>query len=204
MGHSLSFQALPEGSRLCARLQGDQKLGTLFAQLFNCGGGPYTWASLDDLGDILDGIAEQETVFASREDVDQATAELLADLEEAQALHPGLEARRAFLEKTQWDIEERLARELDRRSRSDAGEFVQALLFGAAPLTPPGVRGPLGDGLRVVRPATVAEAARALGEVTPESLFDEEGEDWLCEDFRSWRGLYLAAAAHGEAVVVGD
>jgi hypothetical protein len=204
MGHSVSYQSLPEESRLFARLQGDPKVGTLVAQLFNCGGGAYTWAGLDDLDGILDGVAEQGAPFASREEVDRTMAILTTDLEQARTLHPGLENRRAYLEKTQWDIEERLVAELERMGRAGAGEFVEALLFGAALLTPPEVQGPLGRGLGVVRSPEVAEAARVLREIAPSSLFDEDGEDWLYEDFRTWRELYLAAAAHGEAVVVGD
>ncbi len=120
MGHSLSFQALPEESRLFARLQNDAKVGTLVAQLFNCGGGPYTWASLEDLDEALEGITEDmPQLFPSRAEAGRAMADLVAGLEEARAAHPGLEYRRAFLEKTQWDIQDRLTRELARRGRAD-------------------------------------------------------------------------------------
>jgi hypothetical protein len=203
MGHSLSYQALPEDSRLFARLRTDRKTGTLFARLFNCGGGPYTWAELDDLDDILDGVAEDDSVFASREEVDRAMADLLADLEDARSAHPGLEDRRAYLEKTEEYIEKRLTRHLAQRGRKEAAALVQAFLFGAATLTPPGVRGPLGGGLSVIPSAMVRKAASVLGEMTAESLCAEEDEeDWL-EDFQSWREMYLAAAAHREAVIVG-
>jgi hypothetical protein len=205
MGHSLSYQALPESSRLFAQLQNDPKVGTLVVQLFNCGGGAYTWASLDDLDAILEGVAEDNPqLFAARVDVDRVMANLVAALEEARAAHPGLEHRRAFLEKTQWDIEKRLTRKLKRRNRPGPHGLVQAILFGEELLTPPGVEGPLGDGLRVVRPARVAEAARVLREVAPGALFDKEREDSLYDDFQSWREMYLAAAEQGEAVLVGD
>jgi hypothetical protein len=39
MGHPLILQALPVESRIYARLVGDRQVGTLFAQLFNHGGG---------------------------------------------------------------------------------------------------------------------------------------------------------------------
>jgi hypothetical protein len=203
MGHPLILQALSPGRRLFARLASDEKVGTLFAQLFNCGGGPYTWPGLPDLDEILSDFAGTGP-FASRADVDRAMADLLADLEEARAEHPGLESRRAYLDKTQWDIKERLAAELRRRGRGDADGLVEAMLFGAGRLTPPGVEGPMGDGLRVVPAADVQEAARVLGAVAPEALFDPSREDWLCADYRAFRELYLAAAEWGEAVIVGD
>jgi hypothetical protein len=205
MGHSVSFQALPEESRLFTRLQHDPKVGTLVATLFNCGGGAYTWASLDDLDEILDGITEDvPELFPSRAEADRAMADLVADLEEARAAHPGLERRRTFLEASESDIEERLTRDLGRKGFPSPDQFVQAILFGAEMLTPPGVQGPLGAGLGVVRRAGVAEAARVLREVRPESLFRREEEDWLYCDFRAWRKMYLAAADQAEAVVVGD
>jgi hypothetical protein len=205
MGHSLSFQALPEESRLFARLETEPKLATLATQFFNCGGGPYTWSSLEDLEEILEGVTEDmPALFASRAEVERVFAELVREFEEARAAHPGLEERRAFLEKTQWDISERLTRRLRAGRETDQDEFVQAVLFGAELLTPPGVRGPLGDGLRVVRRANVAEAARVLRAVAPGSLFDKDDEDWLYADFQSWRDMYLAAAKNGEVVVVGD
>jgi hypothetical protein len=204
MGHPLILQALPEESRLYARLRDDRRVATLFAQLFNAGGGPYSWATLSDLDEHLDGIAKHVEAFASRADVDRAMADLLTGLEQARAAHPGLEGRRVFLDKTQWDIEERLNEELRRRGHSEMEPFVSAILFGAATLTPPGVEGPMGDGLRLVPPATVREAARILDPISPESLFDPETKDYLCEDYRDFRGLYLTAAEQGEAIVVGD
>jgi hypothetical protein len=205
MGHSLSYQALPEESRLFARLRKDPQVGTLVAQLFNCGGGPYTWAALEDLDEALEWLTEHKPrLFASRAEADQAMTELVAELEEARATHAGIERRRAFLDKTQWDIEERLTQELGRRGQAAPDQFVQAILFGAELLTPAGVEGPPGDGLRVVRRAGVAEAARVLREVAPGSLFDQEEDDGLFDDYRSWREMYLAAAGQGEAVVVGD
>src|SRR5262245_28332863 len=114
MGHPLILQALPPGSRLYARLARDEKVGFLFAQLFSCGGGPYTWSGLPDLDEILGDLAAGEP-FASRADVDRAMADLLAGLEEARAEHPGLEHRKVYLDKTQSDIEERLVAELRRR-----------------------------------------------------------------------------------------
>jgi hypothetical protein len=204
MGHSVSYQALPEASRVFVRLQNDPKFGTLVAQLFNHGGGAYTWAALEDLDEILQGISEDfPHLFASRAEVDRIMADLVWVLEEARTAHPGLEDRRSFLENTQWDIEERLIEKLRRRKRADPDELAQAILFGAELLTPVGVQGPLGYGLRVVRRAGVVEAAQVLREVSPGSLYDDE-EDWLFQDFKSWRKMYLAAADKGEVVVVGD
>lgn len=205
MGHSLSFQALPEESRLFARLHREPKIGTLVAQLFNCGGGAYTWASLEDLDEILQGLTEDMPgLFTSRAEVDQTMADLIVELEEVRAEHPGLERRRAYLEKTQWDIEEQLTRKLDRGDLTEPDPLIQAILFGEQMLTPAGVRGPLGDGLRWVGRTSVALAAGMLRKIAPGSLFDKEAEDWLYDDYRSWRRMYLAAADHREAVIVGD
>jgi hypothetical protein len=203
MGHPLILQALPPGGRLYARLAGDPQVGTLFAQLFNHGGGLYSWAGLPDLDEILGYVAELE-VFASRAEVDRAMAAQLAALEETRAEHPGLEGRRVYLDKTQWDIEDRLARELRRRGRGDPDGFVQAILYGAGRLTPPDVEGPLGDGLRVVPAADVQEAARVLDAVPPKVLFELPKEDRLGEDYGNLRELYRAAAERNEAVIVGD
>ncbi len=203
MGHPLILQALPADSGVYALLGSDPGVGTVFARLFNAGGGPYSWAGMADLHGHLGDIAADGSVFASRSEADRALAELLAGLAEARAGHPGLEGRRAFLGKTQWDIKERLAWELHRRGRADADEFARAVVFGAGPLTPAGVTGPLGDGLRVVPPGMVREAARVLRDVPWEGLFDPEDEG-AGEDYRALRALYAAAADYGEAVVVGD
>jgi hypothetical protein len=130
--------------------------------------------------------------------------DLVASLAEARAKHPGLEQRQLYLDKTQWDIEERLAGELRSRNRKDAGEFTRTVLFGAEPLTPPGVVGPTGDRLRVVPPGIVKEAAAVLLSIDPAKLFESASEDWLYEDFKDLQTLYSAAAEHGEAIVVGD
>jgi hypothetical protein len=105
--------------------------------------------------------------------------------------------RRAFLEGSQEDIEERLTRKLGRRirPRHPVRSRVAHPAQGA---------GAARDGLRLVRRAGVAEAARVLREIAPAALFDQGKEDWLYDDFPSWRDLYLAAAEHGEAVIVGD
>jgi hypothetical protein len=45
--------------------------------------------------------------------------------------------------------------------------------------------------------ATVAKAAGWLREIDP------DGFDWLADDYRQWRSVYLEAATWGEAIVVG-
>jgi hypothetical protein len=211
MGHSLIYQALPGGCRLFARLQTDVQVGTLFAQLFNHGGGPYSWAEiLDDLEEVLEGIAEDAAVFSSRAEVDRAMTDLLTALKEARAANPGLEMRPAYLEKSQWDIQERLGAVLQERgrgdpNRADPAPLVDALVFGAEELTPPGVAGSLGGPVCVVPPALVAEGARLLRCLDAEALFGaDEENDGLVQDYRGWRAMILAAAECGEAIVVGD
>jgi hypothetical protein len=95
MGHSLSFQALPEKSRLFVGLKKDAKLGTLVAPLFHCGGGAFTWSSLEDLDEILEGVAAgAPELFGSRTEVEKVMEELVRRLEETRAAHPGIEDRR--------------------------------------------------------------------------------------------------------------
>ena len=207
MGHPIVLQAVPADSRLYRLLESDPVVGTIVAQLFNAGGGPYTWAGLDDIDDFLVGMTGSPPTFPDSAAVGRAWGELQRALAEARAAHPCLEQRQAYLDKTQWDIDQRVARELRRWGRADAEQFARAIVFGAEPLTPPGVEGPMGDGLRVVPPALVGEAAGALAGLDPDRLFDagcEENPDRVAADFRAFAALYSAAAGYGEAVAVGD
>ena len=43
MGIPLTLRAIPDPSHLLTRLRTDRQLGTLFAELYSMGGGPFTW-----------------------------------------------------------------------------------------------------------------------------------------------------------------
>ena len=72
----------------------------------------------------------REKVFASLDEANRILNELRAGIEQANELSPGLMERSAYVEKTQDDIRERLARELERRRVNDAASFVDVLIDG--------------------------------------------------------------------------
>jgi hypothetical protein len=186
-------------------LKTDRRIAGLFAQCFNCGGGPFAWGAIrHELKEVAAGIAERHPGFGTRAELEQSLDALLAALEEARAGYPGIERRGVYLDKTQWDIQERLTLELTNRGREGAAELVGQLVFGCAALTSPGVETPVGDAVRVVPVEVVKQGAAVLREITSESLFDPDSEDFLEEDYRHWRDMYLAAAEHREAILVGD
>lgn len=199
MGYCPFYQALPDESDLARLLRTDRQSLALMTALFPNGSRPFDlWeVGEGEIGDTLDWLSEEDDVFASREEAERTLDHLRAEMERATSRHPGLVDRMAYLEKTQDDIEERLVQRFGEESRP----FWRDVIGGERPFAPEMVGEGLGQ-LWIVTPATVVEAARLLREIEPVSLFGDEDEDYILEDFRDWRALFLEAAERGEAVLV--
>jgi hypothetical protein len=197
MGYAPYYQAIPEQSDLFRQLQVDGKLVRLLECLFELGARPLDLdeAGQEDLDDTLEYLAfrESDTVFRSLEDAKQTLLKLRAGIEQANRLSPGLIERRAFIEKVQDKIEERLALELQRRGTTDAADLARSLISGERHLA---------GRFWLVSAGLVSQAASLFRGIEPDTLFDRVAEDCLYDDYRDWRDLYLHAADRGEAIII--
>jgi hypothetical protein len=198
MGYCPFYQALPEASDLCRILESDLKARTLLMWLFNYGSRPFDMRELEEneLTSILDDAAEEDEVFDSRGDVDITFVKLRDEIERADSAHPGLIDRTAFLNKSQDEIGERLTARLEEAGISDAKRLVRSLLFGEYPFAA------RTDPLQIVSPETVKRGMLTLREIEPDMLFGGPDEDYIAEDYRQWRELYVQAGERGEAVLM--
>ncbi len=117
------------------------------------------------------------------------------ELERTRLAFPGVDRRRASLEKTAPLVEERLSREARRVREGEAAGFVRELMFGDGDLGRD-----LGlcneDVLGVVSAPLVRRGATLLDGLAPEALFSGEGgEEYHSDSYRRWRDLFWKAAA---------
>jgi len=127
--------------------------------------------------------------------------EFRLELARTRSAHTGIEERECWLEKTYGVIEERLQDQFVPARGTGTSRFVSMLMFGDQKLAPD-LPLPAGDRLGLVSPVFVREGAQALLALDPDTLFARDGEGCR-EDFRRWQSLYRAAAAEGEALLVG-
>jgi hypothetical protein len=200
MGCPIAYQAVPESSPLYAALRCDKQIGLLFARLFINGGGPFRWHGLQQ---AIRDIGEQGDIFHSPEEAVTCFERLLRMLDWLKAADPEIEARGIYLDKSQWEIEERLSKYVATQN-PEMVELIEESIFGVEPMTAPDVVGTLGGPMRFLPSAKVKEVAKTVGPIEASPLFDEVKEDYLCDDYGRWRAMYLAAAMHGEAVLIGD
>jgi hypothetical protein len=217
MGLCFGYQALPEDSALYRELLNNRQVGELFAQLFLYGGGPFRPMTLtfDDLSTFLDHLAQHSEVFESRSQVEQTTRQLFDLVNRAIAKYPGLENRRAVLDKTDTLIKERLLAETTARGDRISERLVERLIYGCEDFPDPNPTPLLplfGDEnfadhspvlpLNVVPIPLVREGAVFLRSFAPDDLFDDP-EVSLRESYGPWRKLYLETAQQGELILVG-
>jgi hypothetical protein len=201
MGIPLTFQAIPESSGLLALLRTNRRIGTLFADLYSMGGGPFTWSRLDELDEILQNLVGRG-VLRSIDEARGAFAELNAEWNSALASNPALEGRRAFLDKTQHELNERITQRLTATGEEPSAELISDLFHGEDKL-----RNWSSDGydpLRLISAARVKAIAGLLGRLDENSIFHDDEEDWLGEDYRGLRQLCFEAAIRGESIIVGS
>jgi hypothetical protein len=204
MGHCPYYQAIPERGALYERLRTDRRLAALVHQIFPLGSRPFDLDEgetyREDLEETLSYLtAEEPELFRSRADVEAALSELRSELERAEAGSPGLVGRTAFLNQSQYEIEERLTRALEDRGVVDAAGRAKTLLRGPEEFAPG-----MDLGLFVVPAPLVREGAAMLRDLDLAAIIDpgEDAYDWLEEDYPPWRELYLQASALGEAILV--
>jgi hypothetical protein len=204
MGHCPYYQAIPERCALHERLRTDRRLAALVRQIFPLGSRPFDLdegeTCREDIEETLTRLAAEEPeLFKSRADVEATLSELRGELERAEAASPGLVGRTAFLNKSQYEIEERLTRALEDRGVLDGAGHVKTLLTGAEEFAPG-----MNLDLFVVPAPLVREGAALLRDLDLAAIIDpsEDAYDWLEEDYPPWRELYLQASAQGEAILI--
>ncbi len=201
MGVSVLYSAIPPGSTLYARLQHEKALSILVVYLFPYGCGIFRFFEIDpeEINEILEDVIEthQET-FGSEREADRVITELRSELRLTRQAYPGIEDRRASLEKTSVEIEKRLSQELSRRKVANADEIVGKLMFGDQNLAPTLLS--TEDSLGLISRDLVSEGASILRQIDPETLFTRN--EWCFEDFERWRNLYLLAAEKNEEILV--
>ena len=115
--------------------------------------------------------------------------------------HPGLRERKAFLDKTQYELEDRITQRLQAIGEMSSAALISELFHGEGRLW--SWSHDDYDPLRLISSARVKAVADLLGRLDGGSLFDEEEQEWLGEDYRELSRLCLEAAERGEAVIVG-
>lgn len=203
MGVSMSYQAIPEASTLIDFLCSDRRKGTLFTMLFPYGKGMFDFKTIDEdeRDEILDCIAS-EPLFTSRTEVNQVLNELSIELDHLKNLYPNLVNRKAYLEKSQTPIEEKILQELKRKNINDADDIIKNLLYGV-PLMPE-FFDRYDEQLYLVPYSLVKAGVQILRDIEPGNLFagEDNPERYYRDDFEQWKAFYLQALDNQEFVLV--
>ncbi|MHC5759348.1 hypothetical protein [Nostoc sp.] len=206
MGVSVLYSAIPPDSLLYARLQSQKALSIIVVSLFPYGCGIFRFFEIEpeEINEILEDVIEthQET-FGSELEADRVIAQFRSELRLTRQAYPGIEDRRASLEKSSVEIEKRLSQELSRRKFANAHKIVEKLMFGDQTLAPTLLSAD--ESLGLISRELVSEGAGILRQIDPETLFarDEGRERWYLDHFERWRDLYLSAAEKNEEILVG-
>ena len=204
MGLSIHYQALPEQSTLFKRLQTEKAFNTLFYHLFKGGNGILDMFDLDkeEREEILEWMVEDEEVFSSEVEVERYLNELCLELKCAEAVHPGLVNRHAYLEKDHQYIEELLSQELKRKELNNYIDYLEKLLYSNQKLAPK-LHEQYEDQLLLVPSSVIQDSSLMLHEVE-KAWFEITGG--IFEDrwgrIQRWIKFYIESADKGEAVVI--
>ncbi len=201
MGVSVLYSAIPPGSTLYARLQSQKALSILVAYLFPYGCGIFRFFEIEpeEIDEILEDFIEtHQEIFGSELEADRVIAQLRSELRLTRQAYPGIEDRRASLEKSSAEIKERLSQELSRIKIANADEIVDKLMFGDQTLAPTLLS--TEESLGLISRELVSEGASIFRQIDPETLFTRN--EWCFEDFERWRNLYLLAAEKNEEILV--
>jgi hypothetical protein len=155
---------------------------------------------MDDLDATLQDLVGRG-VFRSPDEAKKAFTDLIAEWDSARESHPGLGERRAFLDKTQHVLEERISQRLRAIGAVSSAGLIRDLFHGEGRLRS-WSQGQY-DPLRLVSAAGVKAVADLFGSLDDASLFGQDEQVWLGEDYRELSQLCLEAAERGEAVIVG-
>ncbi len=209
MSVSIHFLALPPASTLFRRLEQDKAFVTLMAGLFAYGSGVFFFFDEIAAGErerILERLVEdRRTRLGGEQEARHSIEEFRQELERTRLTYPGVEHRRCSLEYNCFLIEKRLSEAL-KPAGSGAEKFVRNLIYGdrvlgkSASNDIESIMQDRGNTVGLISPPLVREGAQVLCGPGAEKLF---GSVWQLENFQDWRQLYQAAAAEGEALLVG-
>ncbi|MEH1934301.1 MAG: hypothetical protein V7L14_11385 [Nostoc sp.] len=201
MGVSVLYSAIPAFSTLYTRLQREKALSILVVYLFPYGCGIFRFFEIEpeEINEILEDVIEthQET-FGSELEADRVIAELRSELRLTRQAYPGIEDRRASLEESSFEINERLSQELSRRKVANADKIVGKLMLGDQTLAPTLLS--TKESLGLISRELVSEGASIFRQIDPETLFARN--EWCFDDFKRWRDLYLSADDKNEEILV--
>ncbi len=209
MSVSIHFWALPPASGLFRRLEHDKAFVALAASLFPYGRGVFFFFNeieASERENILERVIEDRRGRLGGEpEARRLIEEFRQELERTRLTYPGVEHQHCSLEYTCFLIEKHLLEALKPAS-SGAEKFVRNLIYGDRVLGKSesndieSIMRDRGNTVGLVSPALVQEGAQILCGPGAERLFDSV---WQLEGFQDWRHLYQAAAAEGEAILVG-
>jgi hypothetical protein len=209
MGVSVMYSAIPPSSILYKRLQQEKAFSILVSDLFIYGNGIFRFFEdpLGEVKDILEGvIAAHPDVFGSPDQANQIIADFRAELSRTRQSYPGIEDRRAMIEKSVDAIETCLIQQVTEQRMQNAEEMVEKLLFGNQSLAPHLLTSedePLG----LISRDLVREGAKLLRLVNPDTLYTGDprwnGDEWWLDHLKDWRELYLVADELNEEILVG-
>lgn len=136
-------------------------------------------------------------------------ASFFKDLASARTLSPGIEQRTAMLEKCDHRIRSHLERAL-MTDYLNTAKLVHRIIIGDKIIGLDPSKEQLqdfamGGVIGIILPSTVQKGAEILAQIEPIYLFpqDNDSDDWNRDNYERWRRTYLAAADHGEALLVG-
>jgi hypothetical protein len=206
MGISFHYQAIPPASSFYQRLHQDRELTTLLGAFVPYGCGIFNFFEIDavEIDEILEWVMEQyPDIFDSRSTLDRWVREYRQELEQTQALYPGIAGRSTSLEKCVDKIYERLIRELEKSQERDIRSTVAELIYDGDQNFAPDL---LSNDILLwsVSARLVQKGAELLRGITPDMLFTatEDKDDWYRPQFEWWKDLYLATAENNEEMII--
>lgn len=211
MGISRSYCAIPPGSTLYARLQNEKAFSTLAETLFYCGDGMFRFFEDDSevgsqiINETLESIIEyNQDIFNSAEKSAKIITEFRTELDKTRKAHPGIENRRACIEKSLHNIAHHVLEKLAASEIQNIEKIIGTLLCGDQ-LLAPSLFTEKDETLRLIPLDLVREGASLLRLVNPETMYtgDEMWDKWGLKHLKDWRDLYLAADEMHEAILVG-
>lgn len=216
MSVRIIYSAIPPQSDLYACLREDLTFNTLMCFLMSSGHELYRFSGFasedftsEDIKESLASLLKYNPSVLGPEP-EQSIDSFFAILEKTRADYPSLEERVVALEKCASEIEGKLQQALKKTHAETSAKMVSQMMWGDGILHPtwsqPGRKAPVGESvLGLISPSTVRKGALALAPLDVQQLFpDLEGRDsWYQAHYERWQRVYLAAAEHGEAFILG-
>jgi hypothetical protein len=201
----LSYQAISPTSGLYTRLQYEKAFRVLTFHLFLQGNGIFHIFQDEPIAInkmIEDIIKGNHGIFGSELEASLIVAEFRDELRITSKAYPGIANRRASLEKTSDEIEERLSQKLSRINIENANDIVKKLVFGDKIIGENILQEE--DTLDLISRELVRKGASIFRQIDPEELFerDDSWEESCLEDLAELKDLYILADERDEEILM--